>query len=259
MQIQYYFDKPVSSKAEDLIDELQAAMCRNCQIYSSPVTTLKHENLVVTSVYAAHERAFEEENFSAWGKEILAKLRRLGCVLTFSLISNLEEPEKTHNDLKYHVLFARRYDSSLSDQHGASIALLNLPLSDQCKDQVSAWVAKYNACDDLWLSLNELELSAYYQLASVKSELSILGRTICKELEEASNTPTYYYLFKYWGLKNLETKRLCPGCGCSWCISDNAQADFFQFEFKCDRCRLVSSWSLDFTDKKKARIGSWQK
>ena len=43
------------------------------------------------------------------------------------------------------------------------------------------------------------------------------GLDICKELEKATNIPTYYYLFHSNGLSGkIKTPAICPSCGANW-------------------------------------------
>ncbi len=71
----------------------------------------------------------------------------------------------------------------------------------------------------------------YRQMHNLDSTLSKSGRYICKEFEDLTGTPFYYYLFHH-----NKTPTACPVCGNDWkLIGENTFIDY-----KCEKCRLVA-------------------
>ena len=143
-----------------------------------------------------------------------------------------------------------------SEPDGRAVPLYTLPLTDSQKEGIVFWQAEHNAMEELWIGSRELEIPTYRQMADPHSGLSERGRAICRDIEAATGKPTYYYLMRYWGRKEGEDRRLCPGCGKPWATGVTYTA-FFDFAFRCDHCRLVSHEGIDTDDERHARIGEW--
>jgi predicted nucleic acid-binding Zn ribbon protein len=114
-----------------------------------------------------------------------------------------------------------------------------LPVDDATKEALVSWQHHYKIHDEIWLYSGKLELPAYRQLADPFSELSTEGRDLCNKLEQATNSPTYYFLLRAWGRKRGEAQRRCPVCGGTWART-RATSAFLDFGFCCEQCRLVS-------------------
>lgn len=109
-------------------------------------------------------------------------------------------------------------------------------------DDIRYWVGRYQALDDLWIYSGVGEQFAYRQLSRHDSDLSQLGRSICRRIERKSGLPTYYYLYRWYGRSRAsERRRKCPGCGGKWLI----EPSWLQNDFRCNRCRLVSTFAQD--------------
>jgi predicted nucleic acid-binding Zn ribbon protein len=76
------------------------------------------------------------------------------------------------------------------------------------------------------------------QLARHDSSLGMNGRELCRKLEQATGTPVYYFLHKTRSRgRQAELARLCPSCGAQWRLEKRLH----NFDFRCARCRLLSS------------------
>jgi predicted nucleic acid-binding Zn ribbon protein len=117
-----------------------------------------------------------------------------------------------------------------SDEHGATHG-------------INDWASQYQSCDELWIGSDVLEMAAYRQLSRLDSKLTQLGLGACKRVTAATGEPVYYYLMRYYGrsLKS-ELARHCPGCGGEWLLDERWHR---HFDFRCDRCRLVSTIAAD--------------
>lgn len=132
-----------------------------------------------------------------------------------------------------------------------------LPLAFKHKEQSYFWQRSYYHHDHIWLGSGALEIGADRQLADPESELAEHGRDLCREIETATGVPTFYYLTRYWGRPKGEDQRLCPGCGVAWRAERLRESPgrFWQFDFKCDRCRLVSHLGVSTDGGRHTRIG----
>ncbi len=119
------------------------------------------------------------------------------------------------------------------------VPLYRLPAStEESYQSILCWESFYRACDTLFMTTTSLERTALRQLSRLDSGLSQDGLAVCRQISEATQIPTYYYLHRY-NARSLkqEKKRLCPSCQGEWLLS----TPWHRFDFKCDRCHLVSS------------------
>ena len=167
-------------------------------------------------------------------------------------------------DAPFLYLFTNAFDRFSPVCRGdgkAPIPVCLLPLAFEYQEQLYFWQRTYRHLDHIWLDSGALEIAAYRQLADPESEVSRNGRDLCKEIEAATGVPTYYYLMRYWGRPNGEDQRRCPGCGGAWRAEcpQESPGRFWQFDFKCERCRLVSHKGVSLEGGRHARIGEFNK
>lgn len=139
------------------------------------------------------------------------------------------------------------------------IPIFALPMTFEKKDGLYSWQRSYCDHDRIWLGSGALEIAAYRQLAGPESELSRDGRELCRGLEAATGIPTFYYLMRYWARKNGEGIRTCPGCGGLWRVRSNVKRQhFWDFDFRCGKCRLVAHEGVSTDGGRHTRIGEFQ-
>jgi len=137
-----------------------------------------------------------------------------------------------------YLMYTTQYDEEyliLCGDCGGMVPLYRLPYLDNRAEEyldLLGWKECYRSMDKIWLHApNEtMERSAVYQLHNPKSPLSVLGRDFCKQIEEKTGTPTYYYLFN-----NIKRHKVCPQCHKPWREEEDGVADFY-----CDDCRLAT-------------------
>jgi predicted nucleic acid-binding Zn ribbon protein len=109
---------------------------------------------------------------------------------------------------------------------------------------ILAWQRTYRDCDELQILCGVGELFAIRQMSDARSQLSVMGRDICRRIEKITGVPTYYELYRGEGRSQAsERRRLCPECGEKWLLESPV---LNLIDFKCDRCRLISNiaWSV---------------
>ncbi|WP_158589075.1 Zn-ribbon-containing protein [Alginatibacterium sediminis] len=106
------------------------------------------------------------------------------------------------------------------------------------------WQQNWMALDELQMLGTALVEPARRQISEFDSELSKQGRSLAQQIENLSGVPTYYYIYRGGGQSlATEQERLCPSCGGQWRLAHELHD---VIDFKCDNCKLVSSYSWDF-------------
>jgi predicted nucleic acid-binding Zn ribbon protein len=144
--------------------------------------------------------------------------------------------------------------------NGKPIPACLLPVSSQLKESLNFWKVSYCRRLEIIPESGLLEFAAYRQLAEPNSDLSRKGRRLCQAIEEATGVPTFYYLIRFYERRQGEKRRRCPGCGGAWSVRwpDPEQRQFWQFEFRCNRCRLVSVDGILAGDERQTKIGEFR-
>jgi predicted nucleic acid-binding Zn ribbon protein len=126
----------------------------------------------------------------------------------------------------------------------ADVPLYHLPKTDDSDtySNILRWAADYRSCDTLQMNCMTGERFGIGQMSDPHSSLATQGRKICDRLTELTTKPTYYNLYRYKAHARLvtERRRKCPSCDGAWLL----EAQWHRYDFKCDRCRLVSNIAL---------------
>jgi predicted nucleic acid-binding Zn ribbon protein len=110
-------------------------------------------------------------------------------------------------------------------------------------EDIRGWVDRYRALNTLWFGSGVGEQFAYRQLSRHDSGLSSTGRSICRRIEKLTGIPAYYYLSRWYARSvAAERRRPCPNCHGKWLLQEPWHR---VYDFRCDRCRLVSNIGLD--------------
>lgn len=109
-------------------------------------------------------------------------------------------------------------------------------------DKIISWQSDYQACDGLQMGCTTGERFGLREITRHDSSLTEQGVAVCKLIADVTGIPIYYYLFRYSGRsKSTERARKCPSCGGDWLLGEPLHDTF---DFKCDRCRLLSNLAL---------------
>lgn len=105
------------------------------------------------------------------------------------------------------------------------------------------WQEDWQACDQLQMNGKVLEKEALAQISDYDSALSQRGIALCREIEQLTGIPTYYYLYRLGTDEQTERARKCPATGKDWLLDEPLH---HLFHFKCDESRLLSnlSWEI---------------
>lgn len=122
-----------------------------------------------------------------------------------------------------------------------SVPLYRLPnYYDYGYMPILSWETNYISCDSLQMNCEVGERWALNQMQEIKSQLTKQGIVICDKLKELTTIPTYYYLHNYKKYNGDQLTRTCPSCNNKW---DLKQRLHNFYDFKCDKCKLVSTIS----------------
>ena len=111
-------------------------------------------------------------------------------------------------------------------------------------DQIMSWQSDYAACDTLQMHCATGEKFGLREITRFDSSLTKRGREICQVIENATQTPTFYYLLCYYGRsKKRESERKCQSCGGDWLLEKNLHE---KFDFKCEKCKLLSNIAFSY-------------
>jgi len=125
---------------------------------------------------------------------------------------------------------------------GRSVPIYKLKgLIDTDRTNIEAWVGDYVACDSLNMGCTVGERWSTKQMSDVNSQLSVVGRSICRRIAEVTGIPAYYFLYNYRSISFAkELLRKCPSCHGDWLLEKRWLK---WHHFKCDRCFLASTFT----------------
>ncbi|MGV3772714.1 MAG: DUF2310 family Zn-ribbon-containing protein [Verrucomicrobiales bacterium] len=208
----------------------------------------------------AHKRRYH----SSWAKNDLEKvIEAFGRAPTWTMLDDQANKRTvTWKAAPFLYLFTHAFTHGSpvcrGDGKGA-IPIYKLPITFEQKDAFFSWKGSYKDHDHIWLGCGPLEVHAYRQLAEPESELSQHGRRLCQSVEDATGTPTFYFLLRYWARLKGEANRECPGCGRDWKVQrEFRKHHFWEFDFKCENCRLVSHVGDSTDGGRKSSIGDFR-
>ena len=240
------------------------ALRKNGQIYGDYLFAWSEGALIAYSTVARPD-AIAERHHSEWSMCALNSVVELfGKRPELNVIDD-DVPKRfaSWKRSTYLYLFTHLFDVSspiCCGDTGSPVPLYLLPTTQELREDLYFWARRYADHDSIWLDSRALEIPAYKQLADPKSDLSIEGRELCTEVEQATGKPTFYYLHRYYGRRSGEATRPCPLCGSEWRASDASikNQPWHRFAFRCEPCRLVSQNAGAHDDERRARIGEFK-
>lgn len=173
-----------------------------------------------------------------WGLKYLQTLKDENFLYLYTTPRSLESPLR-----------------SGIEGNGVPLHLLNLHYDD--RERIYFWHSTYK-------SLARAEFAGYFEaeicceLQDPNSALARTGRGLAQQIEDTTNLKTYYHLVRYYGRRDGDDKRLCPGCGQKWAVGLTSESGLGRFPFRCDFCRLISDYASDADGDPRSRFGEWR-
>lgn len=243
MTAQMPVDRDTASHA---INSLLAALRMNGQVCGRewPIAITSED--YTATVLIPEPTALEAVHHNHYATQSLDALHTAGLSAPEITIARDVDGAGTCNCAQSQSLILYTYDVSLEPPLRCGDCFLPVPLyrvppiKDVDYYEIICWQSDYQACDRLQMNCTTLERPATRQISRVDSSLSQFGLDICRRLTETTHLPVYYYLYSDSARsRRQEQKRLCPSCGSEWLLA----APWHKFDFKCDRCRLLSTLS----------------
>lgn len=235
------------------VDGLIVALQRGGQILSDEWPIAANRTMVRAFVSIPERTSLQRKHESKWVASQRDALTDAGLSQPSYTILGREpatlDPCRCNNPsafILYTDLFSLESPLRCADCFGP-VPLYRIPHTSYCgtHEDIVLWRRNYQHCDDLHIGSAVGERFGYRQLSSPNSSLSREGIECCRRIAEVTRRPCYYYLYRYYGRsKKQESQRACPTCGRMWRLKE---AWHRQFDFRCDRCHLLSNlaYSLD--------------
>lgn len=260
------FGRPRSTLEKDPIDAVHAylaSLLKNGQI-GDDYLVRELQPPIEAYVKIPRPDALKTRHLSPWGRRTFNVITEVFG--TQPIVESIEAATSRRfpswRSAKSLYLYTHWFDDGPplhSPEFAAPIPLYLLPITAERREYIHGWAQSYRDHDRIWIGSGRLEIPAYKELVDPASDLSQKGREHCAEIEAAIGKPTFYYLMRYYGRREGETERPCPGCGRPWSVRRRKAAHrFAEFEFTCRPCRLVSHSSVTEEDERHARIGEYR-
>lgn len=247
-------DKRNDDDASNAINRYLSSCRMNGQISDREWPIIYRDNSYIVNVMTPEKTSlnpkFDNDYVNNAKKELASfglnkpKILSSGKDIESSIVGKLDDSE-------YLILFTNFLSLESPIKSGKDfrpIPLYNLPKTyDKEYYDIICWQSDYKYCDELQMGCETGERFGTKEISDVESSLSKRGIKICKNISELVNIPCYYYLYKGNGRSaNTEANRTCPICGSEkWKLEEPLHSIF---DFKCDKCRIVSNiaWTLTY-------------
>ncbi len=232
-----------------LIWSLTAAWLQNGQIYGCDTPLVRVDRTFHRQVMLPEFGALDSSHANTYVKQAVERLLAAGIPEPELTIIGEDEDASTRPcaciEQKTFILYTTFLDIESPLRCGACrrpVPLYRIPPVDGSGFySLLSWQSDYHACDRLQIGCETLERAALREMGQVDSSLSKRGRSLCDLITENTGVPTYYFLYRWYGRSlKQERARKCPSCGGAWLLDEPWHGIF---DFRCDRCRLVSNIS----------------
>jgi predicted nucleic acid-binding Zn ribbon protein len=247
-QIDFAFAGRASEEIEDAVSSLLHVWRQNGQIIGHDGSLIRYSEGLRASQMLPTRTSLQAKNNNVYAKQELARLKAMG--VSRSKITLLGEEIgsckpcscKKRSSL---ILFTTetQIESPLScgDCFGPVPLYTTPPISGEEHFEIVCWESAYQAIDALNMRCSVGERMAEREMGDVNGALSREGRAICEKITQKTGSPTYYFIYKHGGVSYAtEKKRKCPGCGGKWLLKEKLRGTF---DFRCDKCLLVSMFA----------------
>jgi predicted nucleic acid-binding Zn ribbon protein len=236
---------------------------KNGQVCGEPMFS-SSKGAVTAFVEAAALDALDPRHGSPWVQDALDDVTRaFGTTPKWQVLGDPPRkrlaPWETARSL---LLFTHMFDRASPVCHGeerSQVPLYTLPIGATEREQFVFWAEAYRHVDALWIGSGSLELPAYRQLANPRSTLMANGHRLARLLERSTKRPVYSFALRSYGFASGDKDRRCPLCGGTWRVKrGRGPLGPWGFDYRCDRCRIVSWEATDLGEPRLALIGSYR-
>jgi len=230
---------------------LMADFYQNGQIQGHQHSQYFTENKIISLPYTLEEDSLDKKYFNKYIESDIKKIEeKFKSKIQFrTLGKTFDDYNRTCNceNFKFYILttdFLTINSPIICGSCFKPVPLYKIPKYDnEGYYKILKWQDNYQSCSMLDINSTVGERWALKQLSDAGSQLSKEGIEISRRIEEITNVPVYYFLFNYKRHKGNELLWPCPGCNNKWDLKEPLY-DFYAF--KCDKCRLISSLSVQY-------------
>lgn len=245
------FQDTTISAVERAVSGLITELKYNGQIIGQEFPTLLKEGYFITQVLCPEEDSLAYTNHNKAVKNAISQLTDAGIlqpkitVLGHEIHSDSSDPVHQPSWQILYTSYVQTCSPLRCGDHFLPIPLYRTPaVGNGCFKQLINWQQDWQACDQLQMNGRSAEFAALNEIGELNSSLATRGMALRQKIEQLTEVPTYYYLYRVGGESEFsERNRLCPGCNEPWAL---AQSQHQIIDFKCDSCRVVSNISWDY-------------
>ncbi|WP_348729646.1 DUF2310 family Zn-ribbon-containing protein [Rheinheimera texasensis] len=231
--------------AEAAIRRYLEALIFQGQILGREFPTVLQQDHFVSRVLLPAQDALLMAHHSDAGRQALHALQQAGLaypkaeIAGVDLMSNHTDPCPSAEQYILYCRFAQMNSVLYCAEHFAPVPLYHFGTSSGFEDLIR-WQLQYQALDEVQMQQNSVLLKpAERALQNFGSQLNRQGRAFARGISQRIAKPVYYALYRGSSTDcAAEQQRRCPGCGDDWLLSDPWHQ---RFDFRCDRCLLVSN------------------
>lgn len=234
----------------DAIESLLAFLMKNGQILGRDSLTVETRTGFSSHVILPEKAALQRRFNDRYVNEALRDLVKRGLarprVRVLGRKTSSPRPDRCTRP-RWRVLFTTFISIASPIRCGdcfAPVPLYRLPERKTfLREHLLFWSWAWQACDQLQMGCRVGERFGTGRISDPESDLGSWGRELCDEIGRLTRIPTYLYLYRGEAKSRArEEKRRCPRCGGQWLMNEPVSGPF---DFKCDRCRLVSNIAWD--------------
>jgi predicted nucleic acid-binding Zn ribbon protein len=242
-------DKYSKDSVLDALQTVLAALHMNGQVCGSEWPMLASGETISAIVLSPEAQSLDARFNSKYVAAAMARCEDEGLLVTFEVLGEDAESPRAClcPDPSAYVLFTS-YISFASPIRcmdcfrQVAMYRMKAMASGEFYELLS-WQSDFQSCDSLQMHCTVLEKQTTREMSDIDSSLSKTGLAHCETLAASSNRPFYYYLYRGHGRSlHAELERRCPGCGSDWKLASQLHD---LFDFKCDRCSLLSNVAFD--------------
>ncbi|TBR40552.1 MULTISPECIES: DUF2310 family Zn-ribbon-containing protein [Dyella] len=241
--------KPDDEAVTDTIQWLLGVWRNNGQVCGREWPMLGHADVVTATVLTPEAQSLDAGFHSQYAREALARCEAEGWLVACDVLGKDVDAMATCSCKTPSAwLLFTTYESigtpvRCMDCFKPSALYRFEAMASGDFYELMSWQTEYQCFDTLQMTCTVLEKEATRELSKLGSSLTKKGLAHCKTLAASSQKPFYYYLYRGHGRSHqAEMKRRCPGCGDAWALETPIHSIF---DFKCDRCCLVSNIAFD--------------
>lgn len=238
------------SRAEQAIRHYLECLIFQGQMLGREFPTYQTEDGFISRLLVPEPEALQQHWHSQRGADALEQLAHAGLgypqlrLLGQDLMANHTDPCAEPEALIQFCSFSAMNSVLYCAEHFAPVPLYRLRQGGDDFEALIRWQLQYQALDEIQMQQDRvLPRQAELSLQQFGSALNKMGYQQARALSAELGKPVYYYL--YSGSSHdcaLEAEKPCPGCGGQWRLE---QPWHQLFDFRCDRCQLVSNIAFD--------------